>query len=174
MNFGFKIHGDKLIVPTTLVGFGYDIHRLQANRPMRLGGVLIPEADRGPVAHSDGDVLLHALCDALLGAVGLGDIGVHFPDTDPTWKDANSLDLLRHVLVLLKNEGAQPVNVDCTLILEEPKIAPWRNAMCETLAEALDLPLRRVSVKATTNEGLGALGSKQGVAAFAVATISLD
>lgn len=158
----------------TLVGFGYDIHRLEAGRPLRLGGVLIPDADRGPVAHSDGDVLLHALCDALLGALGLGDIGFHFPDTDPEWKDANSLDLLQHVLKLVRAENASPVNVDCTLILERPKIAPWREDMCRTLAEALELPLKRVSVKATTNEGLGALGNSQGVAAYAVATISVD
>ena len=158
----------------TLVGFGYDIHRLEAGRPLRLGGVLIPDADRGPVAHSDGDVLLHALCDALLGALGLGDIGFHFPDTDQEWKDANSLDLLRHVLKLVRAENASPVNVDCTLILERPKIAPWREDMCRTLAEALELPLKRVSVKATTNEGLGALGNSQGVAAYAVATISVD
>lgn len=158
----------------TLVGFGYDIHRLEAGRPLRLGGVLIPDADRGPVAHSDGDVLLHALCDALLGALGLGDIGLHFPDTDPAWKDANSLDLLRHVLQLVRAENARPVNIDCTLILERPKIAPWKEDMCRTLAEALELPLRRVSVKATTNEALGALGNSEGVAAYAVATISVD
>ena len=158
----------------TLVGFGFDIHRLESGRPLRLGGVLIPDADRGPVAHSDGDVLLHALCDALLGAAGLRDIGFHFPDTDLTWKDANSLDLLRHVLELLKKENAHPVNVDCTLVLERPKIAPWRDDMQKTIADVLGLPARRVSIKATTNEGLDAIGDHRGVAAYAVATISLD
>lgn len=156
----------------TLVGFGYDIHRLEEGRPMTLGGVRLPDADRGPVAHSDGDVLLHALCDALLGAVGLEDIGHHFPDTDPAFKNANSLDLLRHVLELLRREKAVPVNVDCTLVLERPKIAPFRPLMRAAIAEAMGLPEKRVSVKATTNEKLGAIGAGEGVAAFAVATVS--
>ncbi len=155
----------------TLVGFGYDIHRLEEGRPMTLGGVRLPDADRGPVAHSDGDVLLHALCDALLGAVGMDDIGHHFPDTDPAFKNANSLDLLRHVLELLRREKAVPVNVDCTLVLERPKIAPFRPLMRAAIAEAMGLPEKRVSVKATTNEKLGAIGAGEGVAAFAVATV---
>lgn len=156
----------------TLVGFGYDIHRLEEGRPMTLGGVRLPDADRGPVAHSDGDVLLHALCDALLGAVGLEDIGHHFPDTDPAFRNANSLDLLRHVLELLRRENAVPVNVDCTLVLERPKIAPFRPLMRATIAQAMGLPEKRVSVKATTNEKLGAIGAGEGVAAFAVATVT--
>lgn len=158
---------------TTLVGFGYDIHRLEEGRPMTLGGVRLPNADRGPVAHSDGDVLLHALCDALLGAVGLEDIGHHFPDTDPAYKNANSLDLLRRVVELLREEGGTPVNVDCTLVLERPKIAPFRPQMRATIAEALGLPEKRVSVKATTNEQLDAIGTGDGVAAFAVATVEV-
>jgi 2-C-methyl-D-erythritol 2,4-cyclodiphosphate synthase len=133
--------------------------------------VRLPDADRGPVAHSDGDVLLHALCDALLGAVGMDDIGHHFPDTDPAFKNANSLDLLRHVLELLRREKAVPVNVDCTLVLERPKIAPFRPLMRAAIAEAMGLPEKRVSVKATTNEKLGAIGAGEGVAAFAVATV---
>jgi 2-C-methyl-D-erythritol 2,4-cyclodiphosphate synthase len=160
-------------VTVTLVGFGYDNHRLEEGRPMVLGGVNVPDADRGPVAHSDGDVLLHALCDALLGAVGLEDIGHHFPDTDPAFKNANSLDLLRRVLELLRNENAIPVNVDCTLVLERPKIAPLRGKMRASIAAAMGLPENRVSVKATTNEKLGAIGAGEGIAAFAVATVAV-
>lgn len=158
----------------TLVGFGYDIHRLEKGRPMVLAGVPIPEAERGPVAHSDGDVILHALCDALLGAVGLGDIGTHFPDTDPAFRNADSVQLLRSVLNMLMIEGARPVNVDCTLVLERPKIAGYREAMQRRLADVMGLSERRVSVKATTNEALDALGNRQGVAAYAVATVSVD
>jgi 2-C-methyl-D-erythritol 2,4-cyclodiphosphate synthase len=158
-------------VSVTLVGFGYDIHRLVEGRPMILGGVRIPDADRGPAAHSDGDVLLQALCDALLGAAGLGDIGHHFPDTDPAFRNADSRDLLRRVLELLRKENATPFNVDCTLVLERPRIAPLREKMRAAIADVLELPVERVSVKATTNEKLGPVGAGEGVAAFAVATI---
>jgi len=157
----------------TLVGFGYDIHRLEEGLPMTLGGVRIPNAERGPVAYSDGDVLLHALCDALLGAVGLEDIGHQFPDADPAYKDANSLELLRRVVELVRQENGTPVNVDCMLVLERPKIASFRPLMCTAIADALGLPEKRVSVKATTNEKLGAIGAEEGIAAFAVATVSV-
>lgn len=160
-------------MPVTLVGFGYDIHRLQEGRPMVLGGVPLPQADRGPVAHSDGDVLLHALCDALLGAAGLPDIGHQFPDSDPAYKDADSLEILRQVMDLLRAEGARPINVDCTLVLERPRIAPYRDEMCARIAGVLGLPRKRVSVKATTNETLGPIGAGEGVAAFAVATVEM-
>jgi 2-C-methyl-D-erythritol 2,4-cyclodiphosphate synthase len=155
-----------------LAGFGYDIHRLQKGLPMRLGGVDIPTADAGPVAHSDGDVILHALCDALLGAAALGDIGRHFPDTDPAYRGINSLALLRNVTSLLAQNGYRPHNVDCMVLLERPKIAPYREQMRETIAAALGLPVERVSVKATTNEGLGPIGAGEGAAAYAVATIT--
>lgn len=154
-----------------LVGFGYDIHRLEPGRAMRIGGVDLPEAPAGPVAHSDGDVLLHALCDALLGAAGLGDIGMHFPDTDPAYRGINSLELLAQVVTLLEREGLRPYNVDCTVVLEQPKLAPHRVAIQESIAGALGLQSRRVSVKATTNERLGPIGAGEGIAAYAVATL---
>jgi 2-C-methyl-D-erythritol 2,4-cyclodiphosphate synthase len=154
-----------------LVGFGYDIHRLEAGRPMRLGGVDIPTAEAGPVAHSDGDVLLHAVCDALLGAAALGDIGKHFPDTDPAYRGIDSLELLRRVVMLLDEKNLHPHNLDCMLILEHPKIAPYRDAMRERIAAALGIDQERVSVKATTNEGLGPIGAREGIAAYAVATV---
>lgn len=153
------------------VGFGYDIHRLEAGRALRLGGVDIPGADRGPVAHSDGDVLLHAVCDALLGAAALGDIGKHFPDTDPAYRGIDSLELLRRVVTLLGAEGLRPRNLDCMLLLEAPKIAPYRDRMRTTMADALGLPAERVSVKATTHEGLGPIGAGEGIAAYAVVTV---
>lgn len=154
-----------------LVGFGYDIHRLEAGRAMRLGGVDIATAEAGPVAHSDGDVLLHALCDALLGAAALGDIGRHFPDTDPAYKGIDSLQLLRRVVELLAERGLRPHNIDCMVILEHPKIAPYREEMRERIAETLGIDSARVSVKATTNEGLGAIGAREGIAAYAVCTL---
>ncbi len=165
MNFGFFGGAE------VLIGIGYDVHRLEGGRTMRLGGVDIPDATTGPVAHSDGDVILHALCDALLGAAGLGDIGYHFPDTDPTWKGANSLLFLQRVVKMLAEHGLRPHNVDCMLILERPRIAPYRDRMRRTIADALHLPLERVSVKATTAEGLGDFGSGAGMAAHAVATV---
>jgi 2-C-methyl-D-erythritol 2,4-cyclodiphosphate synthase len=154
-----------------LIGFGYDIHRLEPGRPMRLGGVDIPEAERGPVAHSDGDALLHAICDALLGAAALGDIGLHFPDTDPAFRGIASIELLHRVVALLSEQNLSPHNIDCMVILERPKIAPYREAMRLAIADATGLPAGRVSVKATTNEGLGSLGAGDGVAAYAVATV---
>ncbi len=155
-----------------LVGFGYDIHRLEAGRPMVLGGVHIPDAPSGPTAHSDGDVLLHAISDAILGAAALGDIGYHFPDTDPAYRGISSLDLLRQVMILITKRGLRPHNLDCMLILERPKIAPYREAMRETIAGTLSLSIERVSVKATTNEALGPIGSGDGMAAYAVVTLS--
>ncbi|KXK54344.1 MAG: 2-C-methyl-D-erythritol 2,4-cyclodiphosphate synthase [Chlorobi bacterium] len=154
-----------------LSGFGYDVHRLEAGRPLRLGGVDIPDAPAGPIAHSDGDVILHALCDALLGAAALGDIGRHFPDTDPRWSGANSVELLAAVVALLRGQQLRPNNVDCMVLLERPKIAPFREQMRETIAATLGISIQRVSVKATTHEGLGPIGAGEGVAAYAVATV---
>ncbi|MBC8145868.1 MAG: 2-C-methyl-D-erythritol 2,4-cyclodiphosphate synthase [bacterium] len=153
------------------VGFGYDIHRLEPGRPMRLGGVDIPEALSGPVAHSDGDVLLHAICDALLGAAGLSDIGVHFPDTDAAYRGIDSLRLLERVVTLIAAEGLVPNNVDCTVVLELPKLSPYREEMRNAIADVLGIESRRVAVKATTNEKLGSIGSGDGIAAYAVATL---
>ena len=139
---------------------------------MRLGGIDIPEAQAGPVAHSDGDVLLHALCDALLGAAALGDIGRHFPDTDPAYRGIDSVELLRRVVELLREHNLRPHNVDCMLILERPKIAPYREAIRARIAGTTGLPIERVSVKATTNEGLGPIGAGEGVAAYAVVSVA--
>ena len=151
-------------------GFGYDIHRFAPNRKLVLGGVQIP-SDLGLLGHSDADVLLHAICDALLGAGALGDIGQHFPDTDPRFKGASSLSFLVSTRELLIAGGYRIVNVDSTVVLQSPKIAPYVPAMRREIADALKLGVAQVSVKATTNEGLGALGAGEGCAAYAVVAI---
>lgn len=153
-----------------LVGFGYDVHRLTEGRPLVLGGVTIPY-EKGLDGHSDADVLLHALMDALLGAAGLRDIGYHFPPSDPTFKGADSMKLLAAVVDLLAKEGYRPQNVDMTLLAERPKINPHVEQMKERIAATLGLPTRRVGVKATTNEGMGFVGTGEGMAAYAVASI---
>jgi 2-C-methyl-D-erythritol 2,4-cyclodiphosphate synthase len=150
-------------------GIGWDVHRLEAGRPFVLGGVRI-EHDRGPAGHSDADVLTHAVIDALLGAAGLGDIGEHFPDTDPAYRGADSLGLLRDVVALL---GPREVlHVDTSVLLERPKLAPHKAAIRDGLAGALGVAPARVNVKATTGERLGFVGREEGVAALAVATLS--
>jgi len=152
----------------SLVGIGYDSHRLAAGRRLVIGGVEIPH-ERGLDGHSDADVLAHAVIDALLGAAGLGDIGAHFPDTDEHWRDADSIQLLEAVVDMLAAEGLAIVNVDCTVLMEAPKLAPHRQAIRERLAQALDLDIARVNVKASTGEGIGFVGRGEGVAALAVA-----
>jgi 2-C-methyl-D-erythritol 2,4-cyclodiphosphate synthase len=152
------------------VGFGYDVHRVAPGRPLVLGGVAF-DSDWGLEGHSDADVLLHAIGDALLGAAGLGDLGEHFPPGDPRWKDASSLELLARLGALLEGAGAKVVNVDAMVVAEAPKLAPHRAAMCANVARALAIPADRVSVKATTNEQLGALGRREGLAAMAVALV---
>jgi 2-C-methyl-D-erythritol 2,4-cyclodiphosphate synthase len=154
----------------SLAGIGYDSHRLQAGRRLVIGGVEIPH-ERGLDGHSDADVLAHAIADALLGAAGLGDIGGHFPDTDPRWRDADSIALLEAVLALVRAEGLELVNVDCTVLMEQPKLSPHRQAIRERLAQALGLPERRVNVKASTGEGIGFVGRGEGVAALAVVSL---
>jgi 2-C-methyl-D-erythritol 2,4-cyclodiphosphate synthase len=154
----------------TRFGFGYDIHRFTPDRKLILGGVEIPSA-LGLLGHSDADVLLHAICDALLGAAALGDIGQRFPDTDSQFKGISSLNFLASTRELLVAGGYRIVNVDSTVVLESPKIAPYVPAMRQQIANALNLGVDQVSVKATTNEGLGALGAGEGCAAYAVATI---
>jgi len=154
-----------------VIGFGYDSHRLESGRALILGGVRI-EHDLGLAGHSDADVLTHAVIDAVLGAAGLGDIGLHFPDTDERWRDADSLDLLRVACGIVANEDLRVVNVDATVVLEAPKIGPHRHAMRERLAEAIGLPPRRVNVKATTGEGIGFVGRGEGAAAMAVALLA--
>ena len=152
------------------VGLGYDVHRVKAGRPLVLGGVKF-ESDWGLEGHSDADVLIHAVGDALLGAAGLGDLGEHFPAGDPKWKNASSIDLLKRIVKLLGERGARVENVDVMLVAEAPKLAPHRAAMCTNIANAIGIAPDRVSVKATTNETLGAIGRREGLAAFAVALV---
>lgn len=149
------------------IGHGYDVHRLVQGRRLILGGVEIPW-ERGLLGHSDADVLTHALMDALLGAAALGDIGRLFPDTDPAWAGADSVELLRHVAALLARRGFAVENVDCTVLAQAPKLAPHIPEMRRRLAGALGLDESRVSVKATTEEGLGFTGSGEGIAAHAI------
>jgi 2-C-methyl-D-erythritol 2,4-cyclodiphosphate synthase len=152
------------------IGIGYDVHRLVEGRPLILGGVRIPH-DRGLDGHSDADVLLHAIGDAVLGAAALGDIGAHFPDTDAEWEDADSQALLCRVAEAVADAGYVPHNVDATVVLERPKLQPHIADMRANVAAALDLETGAVSVKATTNEGLGPVGKEDGAVAHAVCTI---
>ena len=151
-------------------GTGYDVHRLSPHRKLILGGVEIAH-DQGLDGHSDADVLCHAIADALLGAIGENDIGYHFPNTDPSIAGISSLEILRKVASLLSEKSARAINVDATLIAEAPKMAPHVPAMREKIAAVLNLSTARISIKATTNEGLGALGRGEGIAAIAVATV---
>lgn len=152
------------------VGFGYDIHKFSPKRKLVLGGVRIPYAI-GLLGHSDADVLLHAICDALLGAAGLGDIGKHFPDTSKKFKNISSLILLERVRSLIQEEGFRVVNVDSTVVLQRPRLAPYVPKIVRRIAAALQISQKQVSVKATTNEGLGFLGRGAACAAYAVATL---
>lgn len=152
-------------------GIGYDVHKLVRGRPLMLGGVRF-ESETGLEGHSDADVLCHAIGDALLGALSLGDLGTHFPPDDPRWKDASSLDLLRRIRVLVEGAEGRIVHVDSSLVCEAPKIAPMREAMSRAIAEALGVSAGQVSIKATTNEGLGFLGRGEGIAALAIATVA--
>jgi 2-C-methyl-D-erythritol 2,4-cyclodiphosphate synthase len=153
---------------TVRTGLGVDTHRFADGRRLVLGGVEIPDA-RGLAGHSDADVLAHAITDALLGAAGLGDIGEHFPDTDPRWRDADSIALLREVVSRVDAQGWLIEHVDATVVMERPKLAPHRQAIAARLADALGAS---VSVKATTGEGIGFVGREEGVAALAVATLT--
>jgi 2-C-methyl-D-erythritol 2,4-cyclodiphosphate synthase len=152
------------------IGFGYDVHRLAEGRALVLGGVAIPHP-HGLDGHSDADVLVHAIADALLGAAALGDIGKHFPNTDPQYRGISSLVLLEHVAGLLETRGYALVNIDATLILEAPKILPHVPRMQENIGRALGVPPDRISIKATTGEALGFVGRREGAAAHAVAAI---
>ena len=152
------------------IGHGYDVHRLVEGRKLILGGVKI-EYEKGLLGHSDADVLLHAVCDALLGAAALGDIGVLFPDTSPEFKDANSLVLLRETVDFLKQNGFRPVNIDSTIICQAPKLRPYIEQMRANIADACNLEVSAVSVKATTEEGLGFTGTGEGISAHAVCLI---
>ena len=152
------------------IGHGYDVHRFAENRKLILGGVLIPN-DKGLLGHSDADVLLHAISDALLGAAALGDIGKHFPDTDMAFKDADSRGLLRRCVALLKEKGYKISNIDATVIAQKPKLAPFIGEMIKNIAEDCGVGTHRVNVKATTEEGLGFTGELLGISAHAVCII---
>jgi 2-C-methyl-D-erythritol 2,4-cyclodiphosphate synthase len=154
----------------SLAGIGYDSHRLAEGRRLILGGVDIP-SELGLEGHSDADVLTHAVIDALLGAAGLGDIGEHFPDTEERWRDADSLELLRSVVAVISAAGLKVVNIDCTVVMERPKLAPHRAEIRVRLAQVLGLEEKRVNVKATTGEGIGFVGRGEGVAALAIASL---
>jgi len=152
------------------IGTGYDVHRLEEGLPLWIGGVEIPHT-HGLLGHSDADVLLHAICDALLGAAALGDIGKHFPDTDPQYRGISSLKLLAHVGALLKAHGYRVGNIDSTIVAQRPKLAPYIPQMRQAIADTLGIDLDRVSVKATTTEHLGFEGRQEGISSQAVALL---
>jgi len=152
------------------IGFGYDSHRLVEGRSLILGGMEIPH-ERGLLGHSDADVLIHAICDAILGAVGGGDIGRHFPDTDPEYKDISSMRLLRQVSLMAEEKGFLISNVDSTIVIEKPKLAGYLHEMIMNISDVLCVSQSRVNVKAKTNEGMGFVGRNEGVVAFAVVTV---
>ncbi len=149
------------------IGLGYDVHRLIENRKLILGGVEIPHS-KGLDGHSDADVLLHSVCDAMLGAAGLNDIGHHFPNTDEKWKDVSSLVLLKETMKLISKKKFKVVNVDSTIILEEPKISSYVNEMKKNISKVLKIRTDRISIKSTTSEGLGFVGTKSGCSAYTI------
>lgn len=153
------------------IGFGYDSHRLVEDRDLVLGGVKIP-FEKGCLAHSDGDALIHAICDALLGAAGLNDIGSHFPDTDAQYKNIDSKLLLARVVEILDQKALSINNVDCTIVIERPKMAPYHDEMVQTLSAIMRITQDRLAVKAKTNEKLGFVGSGDGVVCFATCTLN--
>ncbi|MGA2483078.1 MAG: 2-C-methyl-D-erythritol 2,4-cyclodiphosphate synthase [Candidatus Acidiferrales bacterium] len=155
---------------TVRCGIGYDLHRLAEGRKLIIGGIEVP-FDKGPVSHSDGDVLAHAICDALLGAAALGDIGTHFPDTDPKWKGVSSLLFLEHSRKLLEGHHFSIEHIDAVVIAERPKLGPHFPKMREALARALGIPSEKVHLKAKTNEGVDAIGRGEAIAAYAVAML---
>ncbi|MGZ3558062.1 MAG: 2-C-methyl-D-erythritol 2,4-cyclodiphosphate synthase [Thermodesulfobacteriota bacterium] len=152
------------------VGFGYDVHSFIAGRPLILGGITVPYLF-GLKGHSDADVLTHAICDALLGAIAEGDIGRHFPDTDPRYKDIRSTILLKNVLTRVREKGFHPVNIDVTIVAQKPKLSDFIPRMVKEISNVLEMETARVNVKATTTEGLGFTGREEGMAAYAVALV---
>jgi 2-C-methyl-D-erythritol 2,4-cyclodiphosphate synthase len=153
------------------IGIGYDVHRLVAGRQLILGGVAIP-FEKGLLGHSDADVLVHAVCDALLGSVGLGDIGLHFSDTDPQYKDISSLKLLAQTNAMVRKKGFFICNIDTIIFAEVPKIGPYRESMQKNLARTVEVNADSINIKATTTEGLGIIGKGDGIGAMAVALVS--
>ncbi|OGU67066.1 MAG: 2-C-methyl-D-erythritol 2,4-cyclodiphosphate synthase [Stygiobacter sp. RIFOXYC12_FULL_38_8] len=157
--------------PQFRIGFGYDVHEFTENRKLILGGVEIPHT-KGLLGHSDADVLLHAICDAMLGALALGDIGMHFPNSDEKYKDADSRKLLKHVDELIHANGYEVSNIDSTVLLQQPKLSPYVNEMRRTIAEIVNLSVSQISIKATTTESLGFVGREEGCAAHAVVLLN--
>ena len=157
----------------TRVGIGYDSHRFAAGRALILGGQHIPHGE-GLLGHSDADAVAHAVTDAILGAAAAGDIGAHFPDSDPRWKDADSMDLLRRAVAVVRERGYRVAQADVTIVVERPKLAPYVAAMAAALGVALGVPVDCVGVKAKTNEGMGFIGRGEGIAVMAVATLEAD
>ena len=152
------------------IGTGYDIHRLISGRKLILGGVEIP-FEKGLVGHSDADALVHSICDALLGAAGLGDIGLHFPDTDPSFKDISSIKLLDKTYKMISDKGFNLKNLDCTVFAQEPKISPFREKIQQNIARAMNVNPNCINIKATTTEGLGMFGRGEGIGAMCVTLI---
>lgn len=152
------------------IGFGYDVHRLIEDRKLILGGVIVP-FEKGLMGHSDADVVVHAVIDALLGASGLGDIGKHFPDTNPEYKDISSIELLKHISKLLSNKNLQIINIDSTIVTQKPRLAEYIPQMTANIARALSLNVSQINIKAKTEEGLGFTGEGEGIKAYAVALI---
>lgn len=157
--------------PIIRIGNGYDVHRLVTGRKLILGGIDIPHST-GLDGHSDADVLLHALCDALLGAVGAGDIGAHFPDTDSKWKGISSLVLLEHVTATCRDKGFEFSNIDTIIVAQKPKLAPFLPDMKKNISQAMAIDIGQINIKATTTEKLGFAGKEEGIAAYAVALLS--
>jgi len=155
------------------VGFGYDVHTFVSGRPLILGGIKIPYLF-GLKGHSDADVLIHAICDALLGAIAEGDIGKHFPDTDSQYRDIKSTILLKKVLIKVRERGFYPLNIDATIVAQKPKLSDIIPRMVKEIAEVLEIETEKVNVKATTTEGLGFTGREEGIAAYAVALVEKD
>jgi 2-C-methyl-D-erythritol 2,4-cyclodiphosphate synthase len=158
--------------PGYRVGMGYDVHPFVEKRPLILGGVTIPH-DQGLAGHSDADCLTHAICDALLGAIAAGDLGRHFPDSDPQYKDVESLQLLKKVTEMVRTKGFRITNIDATIVAQAPRLAPYRTQMEEKIAATVGIEQGRVNLKATTTEGLGFTGRGEGIAAYAVALLEL-
>jgi len=157
--------------PQIRIGFGYDVHEFADDRKLFIGGVEIPNT-KGLLGHSDADVLLHAICDALLGALALGDIGKHFPNTDPKYHNIDSKLLLKHVSDLIMSNGYVVGNIDSTVLLQQPKLAPFVNQIRQTIAEIISISVSQVSIKATTTEGLGFVGREEGCSAYAVVLLN--
>ena len=153
------------------VGFGFDVHRLEFGKDLILGGVHIPH-ETGLSGHSDADVLIHAIVDALLGAAGLGDIGSHFPDSEDRFKDANSREFLKHVTQLLSDSGFSISNVDATVVAEAPRLSPYISSMKQNLSDELGMDADRINIKATTNERMGFVGRREGIAAYAIVSLN--